>query len=116
MFRRMANLIEELQTAHDNHAWPRYRRRIEQCDLLIIDEWGYLPTNVDGTRLLFEVIADCYEQRSIIVTTNLPFVEWNRIFSDERLLLAIMDPHRPPWGICSKHTDQSYRLRHSLMK
>ena len=45
MFRRMANLIEELQTAHDNHAWPRYRRRIEQCDLLIIDEWGYLPTN-----------------------------------------------------------------------
>lgn len=115
MFRRMANLIEELQTAHDNHAWPRYRRRIEQCDLLIIDEWGYLPTNVDGTRLLFEVIADCYEQRSIIVTTNLPFVEWNRIFSDERLLLAIMDRivHH---GYLLKHADQSYRLRHSLMK
>ena len=76
---------------------------------------GDLPTNVTGTRLPFDVIADCYERRSLILTTNLPLPEWNKIFSDERLLMAMID-RLAHHGYLVKHTGESYRLTHSLMK
>jgi len=53
----------------------KLKTKLERLDLLIIDEWGYLPTNVTGTRLLFDIIADCYERRNVILTTNLPLAE-----------------------------------------
>jgi DNA replication protein DnaC len=48
-------------------------KAIEQADLLICDEWGYIPLDLDGAKLLYQVIADCYEKENIILTTNLEF-------------------------------------------
>lgn len=115
LFKRMAALVEELTAAYEGGRLAKLKRRYESCDLLIIDEWGYLPTNVTGTRLLFDLIADCYEKRSVILTTNLPIPEWNKIFSDERLLMAMID-RLAHHGYLVKHTGESYRLTHSLMK
>lgn len=115
LFKRMAALVEELTAAYEGGTMPKTKRRFENCDLLVIDEWGYLPTNVTGTRLLFELIADCYEKRSVILTTNLPIPEWNKIFSDERLLMAMID-RLAHHSYLIKHTGESYRLTHSLMK
>lgn len=115
LFKRMAVLVEELSSAHETGQLPRLKRRFEKCDLLVIDEWGYLPTNVTGTRLLFELIADCYERRSLILTTNMPIPEWNKIFCDERLLMAMID-RLAHHGYLIKHMGESYRLSHSLMK
>lgn len=112
--KRMATLVEELTAAYEGKELAAYRRRLQRADLLIIDEWGYLPTTIIGTRLLFDVIADCYERRSLILTTNMPVAEWNKIFCDENLLMAIIDRivHH---GYLIKHTGGSYRLSHSLM-
>lgn len=115
IFKRMANFVEELSVAHEDNTMKALMRKIESADLLILDEWGYLPTNVTGTRLLFDVINDCYEKRSVILTTNLPLAEWNRIFGDERLLVAIMD-RLTHHGHLIKHSGESYRLTHSLMR
>lgn len=115
LFKRMAALVEELTAAHEGGTLARFKRRYEACDLVIIDEWGYLPTNVTGTRLLFDLIADCYEKRSVILTTNLPIAEWNKIFCDEQLLMAIID-RLAHHGYLIKHTGESYRLLHSLIK
>jgi len=41
---------------------------------LICDEWGYAPFEKDGSQLLFQVISECYEKRSVIITTNLEFL------------------------------------------
>lgn len=115
-FWRMARLVNELTASQDDKsAYNALRRRLNDASLLIIDEWGYLPTNVNGTRLLFELISDSYEKRSVVITTNLPMAEWKRIFCDERLLFAIMDRliHH---GYLIKHTGDSYRLSHSLMR
>lgn len=113
--KRMAWFVEELTAAHEAGELAKLKRRLELLDLLVIDEWGYLPTNVTGTRLLFDVIADCYERRSLILTTNLPFSEWNKIFCDERLLMAMID-RLAHHGYLVKHVGDSYRLTHSLMK
>lgn len=58
---------------------------IESCDLLILDELGYVPFQKQGAELLFHIIADCYEQKSVIVTSNLEFGQWNRVFGDNQL-------------------------------
>jgi len=48
-------------------------KKLKKADLLILDEWGYLPLHQEGARLLFEVISMCCEQKSIIITTNIEF-------------------------------------------
>nr|WP_329959376.1 ATP-binding protein [Paenibacillus athensensis] len=49
---------------------------IQRCQLLLLDEWGYIPVDMDGSQLLFQVIADSYESRSLVITTNLEFSKW----------------------------------------
>ena len=66
-------------------------QQLNTLDLLVCDEWGYIPFEREGAQLLFQVISDCYERRSLIITTNLKFSEWNGIFYDEKLTSAIID-------------------------
>ena len=80
-----------------------------------MDEWGYVPFERVGTQMLFEAISDCYEKRSVIITTNLPFDEWNTIFYDQKLTTAILD-RLVHHGLLLMHQGQSYRIRHSKMQ
>jgi DNA replication protein DnaC len=48
----------------------RFMKQLRKTDLLICDEWGYIPFEKDGSQLLFQVISECYEKRSVIITTN----------------------------------------------
>ncbi len=60
--------------------------------MLICDEWGgYIPFEKEGSQLLFQIVSECYEKRSVILTTNLEFSKWDGIFYDENLhqLLSI---------------------------
>ena len=58
--------------------------KLEKLDLLICDEWGYIPFEKEGSQLLFQVILECYERKSLIITTNLEFSKWNGIFYDQK--------------------------------
>ena len=113
-YRRTVKFIHELTQSYERGTLDRFHKRLEQVDLIILDEWGYLPIHRDGMRLLFEVIADAYEKKSVIVTTNLPINEWNKSFGDDRLIHALTDRlyHH---GIVVKHEGSSYRLQHSIM-
>lgn len=57
---------------------------------MAIDELGYLPIDTEGARLLFQVIADGYEKRSLI-TTNLEFSRWGTVFGDDNMAAAVID-------------------------
>ena len=58
---------------------------------MIIDEIGYLPLEKDDERLLFQLIDRCYEKKSIIATSNIPFSEWATLFSDEKVASTILN-------------------------
>lgn len=64
---------------------------LSRADLLIIDEMGYVPLDVDGSRLLFQVMSDCYERRSMVITTNIEFSKWGAVFGDDKLAAAAID-------------------------
>lgn len=113
-FYRTAALVNNLLDAQRNGELKRLLKNIEKIDLLICDEWGYIPFEREGSQLLFQVISECYERRSLVITTNLEFSKWNGIFYDEKLTSAIIDRI-----IHHSHllmfTGNSYRLKHSTI-
>ena len=79
-FYRTAALVNELITAKADGNLKRLLKSIANTDLLVCYEWGYIPFEREGSQLLFQVISECYEKRSLIITTNLEFSKWNGIF------------------------------------
>lgn len=92
-----------------------FRKRIEKLDLIILDEMGYLPFSKEGAELLFQLISECYEQKSLILTSNLEFSQWNRIFTDSRLTAALVDRLIHHAHIIS-FQGESFRLANALSK
>lgn len=72
-FSRTASLANQLVAAKASGELPKLLKQIRKCDLLICDERGYIPFEREGTQLLFQVISECYETKSVIITTNLEF-------------------------------------------
>lgn len=83
--------------------------------LLAIDELGYLPIDTEGARLLFPVIADGYEKRSLIITTNLEFSRWGTVFGDDNMAATVIDRLVHP-GRLLPFRGESYRVKNALMK
>lgn len=90
-FYRVSDLAEALERAWREGKLVQFRSRFKSVDLIILDEMGYVPFNKEGAELLFQLISDWYEQKSLIITSNLEFSQWNRVFSDSRLTAALVD-------------------------
>jgi len=90
-FWRTANLVNALVEAKAAGCLGMFMKQFEKLDLLICDEWGYVPLDSDGTKLLFQVVSECYERKSLIITTNLEFGRWNDIFADTKITAALLD-------------------------
>jgi DNA replication protein DnaC len=90
-FFRTTALVNQLLAAKKGGTLQKYLKTLEKADLIICDEWGYVPLDRDGSRLLFQVVSDCYERRSIVLTTNLEFSRWVTIFYDEQMTTAMID-------------------------
>ena len=114
-FYRVSHLVEELEQALNTGKLKQFRSKLEKVDLMILDEMGYLPFGKEGAELLFQIISEFYEQKSLIITSNLEFSQWNRIFSDSRLTAALVDRLIHHAHIIS-YTGQSFRLTNALSR
>jgi len=88
---RTATLVNTLMEAKRRGELLHFMRQFEKLDLLICDEWGYVPIDSVGSKLLFQVVSECYERKSIIITTNLEYARWNDIFVDAKITAALLD-------------------------
>ncbi|WP_263364389.1 ATP-binding protein [Paenibacillus sabuli] len=88
---------------------------IQRCQLLVLDEWGYIPVDKVRSQLLFRVIADSYESRSLVITTNLEFSKWGAIFTDDQMAAAMID-RLVHHGHLLVFEGEIYRIKHALMK
>ena len=109
-----SGLVHEYLEAREERRILRLEASIARTDLIVVDELGYLPLDKTGAEHLFGFFSRCYEQTSLIVTTNLPFADWPQTFAnDARLAGALIDrlTHRiHVVEMCG----ESYRLRQSL--
>jgi DNA replication protein DnaC len=86
-----AALVNRLEEAQKQYHLDRFLKQLDKTDLVICDELGYLAFSRAGAELLFQVFADRYERRSLLITSNLPFGEWGQIFQGERMTAALLD-------------------------
>jgi len=107
--------VVKLSEAFKEGSLEKLLKSILRADLLIIDEWGYVPLDRQGAQLLFRIIAESYERRSIVLTTNLEFSKWGTIFTDDQMAAAIID-RLAHHGHIVLFEGESYRMKHALMR
>jgi len=109
-FYSATTLVTQLLEQREERNLGRFQKQLENHDLLIIDELGYIPFTKTGAELLFDVVSRGYERQSIIVTSNLPFENWTEIMGNERLTGALLDRLTHRVHILQAN-GESYRLR-----
>lgn len=112
-FTTLAGLATELQEAESRRELARVIGRYARTELLVLDELGYLALPPGAGELVFQVISERHERGALIVTSNLPFGEWGKVFTDPRLAKAVVDrvTHR---AHIIETGSESWRFRHRL--
>lgn len=91
LFLTCCNLIQEFIKAKNNLSLTNYFKKMMCYDLVIIDELGYIPFERGEAELLFQFISDRYERKPLLITTNLAFSQWEKIFKDPIITAAAID-------------------------
>src|SRR5579863_1248572 len=112
-FTTLAGLANELQEAQSSRELARVVARYARTELVVLDELGYLGLPDGAAELVFQVLSERHERGSLIVTTNLPFGEWTRVFPDPRLAKAVVDRLTHRAHIIDTGSE-SWRFNHGL--
>ena len=112
-FYTVTHLVNELQDAQAAHQLPKYLEKVLRHQLVILDEFGYVPFSPTGAQLLFQFCAALHERIPLMITTNLPFSNWVQVLGDERLTSGLLDRLTFRSHILEFLGD-SFRFRHGL--
>jgi DNA replication protein DnaC len=106
-----ASLVQQLLAAKRDLRLPQLLAQLDRADCLILDDIGYVQHDRDEMEVLFTLLADRYERRSVAITTNLVFSDWTRIFKDPMTTLAAIDRVVHHAVILDLMTMESYRAK-----
>lgn len=91
LFTSVMDMINHLIAAEADHSLLKKLQYYQSPDLLVCDEIGYLPLGVQGSHLFFQVISARHQKKSTVLTTNLPFADWGKVFDSTTVATAIAD-------------------------
>jgi DNA replication protein DnaC len=109
LYRRTSELVQRLQAARQSLQLPQALAKLDRYDLLILDDISYVRKDQAETSVLFELIAERYERRSILITANQPFSGWDNVFPDPGMTVAAIDRLVHHSTIFELHQVESYR-------
>ena len=109
-----ASLVQRLLVAKRELRLPQLLAQLDRFALLALDDIGYVQHDRDEMEVLFTLLAERYERRSVAITTNLMFSEWDRIFKDPMTTLAAIDRVVHHSVILDLMGLQSYRAREAI--
>ena len=115
LFMRCSDLVQRLQAARRDLRMPQELTKLDRFDLLILDDLSYVRRDQAETPVLFELIAERYERKSIAITANTPFSQWGDVFVDPAMTLAAIDRLVHNATILEMNTE-SYRRRSAEQK
>jgi DNA replication protein DnaC len=112
-------LVQDLLAAKRTLELPRALRKLDLFEVVILDDLGYVQQSPEEAEVLFTLIAERYERRSLAVTSNLVFSQWDRIFKDQMATAAAIDRliHHAiilEFDVTSYRTDQARRELHPI--
>ena len=84
-------LVQQLQQAKLHLQLQAALKKLDRFDLLVLDDLGYVKKSEAETSVLFELIAHRYERKSLLITANQPFSQWDTIFADSMMTVAAVD-------------------------
>lgn len=90
-FAACAILLQELLLAKQELKLPRVLKKLNKYDAIIIDDIGYVQQDKEEMEVLFTLLAERYERGSVMITSNLPFSKWEKIFKDPVMTTAVID-------------------------
>ena len=89
-FYRTAGLINLFSESRAKGNLAALKKKLNNAQILILDEFGYVPYDRTGAQLLFDYLSEIHEQRSVILNTNLEFSQWVNVLYDERMTTALI--------------------------
>ena len=110
---RTSEMVQRLQAARRDLRLPAELAKLDRFDLLILDDLSYARRDQAETSVLFELIAERYERKSIAITANAPFSAWDAVFPDKAMTVAAVDRLVHHSTILEMNVD-SYRRRAAL--
>ena len=111
-FYRTAGLINRFTESHQKGTLNNLKKKLNTAQLLILDEFGYVPYDRTGSQLLFDYLSEIHEQKSVILNTNLEFAQWVNVLYDQKMATALI-------GRLTHHVElilfpgTNYRIRES---
>ena len=91
LFTRCSDLVQRLQAARRDLRLPQELAKLDRFDLLILDDISYVRRDQSETSVLFELISERYERKSLAITANTPFSQWGEVFVEPAMTLAAVD-------------------------
>lgn len=91
LFSRCSDIVQRLQAARRDMRLPQELTKLDRYDLLILDDLSYVRRDQPETSVLFELIAERYEHKSLAITANTPFSQWGEVFVEPAMTLAAVD-------------------------
>jgi len=113
LFTRTTDLVQRLQTARQELGLAAAIDKLDRFHLLVLDDLSYVRKTQAETSVLFELIAARYERRSLMITANQPFGEWDSVFPDKAMTVAAIDRLVHHATIVEMNVE-SYRRRSAL--